>query len=72
MTGIREHRQCLNALKATLNRLEQRGRNSFAPMQQADWVVVVQANTAISESKAVLEIAGNSRKGYAKLDTRAV
>lgn len=39
-----------------------RGRNTFAPLQQADWVVIVQAQRAIEESRACLEIAGNSRK----------
>lgn len=59
---LREHRQLLAAAKGLLNRLEQRGRNTFAPLQQADWVVIVQAQRAIEESRACLEIAGNARR----------
>lgn len=67
MSEYQIHRQLLNAAKALLHRLEERGSNPFARMTQKDWVVVVQANRAIAESKDALEIAGNSRREVCRI-----
>lgn len=65
--GLREHRQLLAAAKALLNRLEQRGRNTFAPMTEADWRVIVAANYAIAESRDALEIGTSARKAVNRI-----
>lgn len=63
-----QHRQLLEACKALLNRLELRGSIDPAHWRtQEDWRVIVMAYRAISESRAVLEIAGNSRKAVNRI-----
>lgn len=72
MTDHTCHRNLLSAAKLLLLQFEARCRSSPHGVRMEDWAHIVRTERAIADSKNALEIAGNSRKGYAKLDTRAV
>lgn len=67
MTDHTCHRNLLSAAKLLLLQFEARCRSSPHGVRIEDWAHIVRTERAIAESKAVLEIAGNSRKAVNRI-----